>query len=458
MDFKEQFFKPLADIVQTGQDFKTGDKTYTTRHPKVAEIVFGRVCETDEDKSRQLTRLMEGLDPGFNSDARLLNGLCRGRVLAKQFSSIENARAIFDLAYRIAPNEAYIYQQNAILESSHKHGSLERAENAAEKARELDGNNHIYIHTLAEIARKRATTALSQVLRDQLRTRARTLLGEIRLKDSRKDVSYCKLLVDEVLDLATKIDDKARDHEVLSFDDKLSEATQRLSKAQADFPDEPEVAATEAYLWRELGNDPRAKAALLKAIKAKPRTAGIYARLARMFREQEDLPASIKTLEDALCHFPDDKQTHLQLALSKIAYEGQASTGVEANLRSSFTVGDNHYDGRFFLAEYLFWIGRTPEAQQLFDDLKRIAPVTYRTRPPLIDDEITSRMSSYSGTVANRKERFFFIKSGSFPESAFAFFNALKNAEYEDLENGQKVSMKLRFNREGPNAVEVNLI
>ena len=376
-DFEQDFFKPLADIVQTGYDFKTGDKTYATRHARVAEIVFGRVCETDDEKALQLTRLMEGLDPGFSSDARVLNSLCRGRSLSQQFSSIENARSIFELAHRVAPHEAYIYQQDAILESSHRFGSLDRAEELAEKARELDGNNHIYVHTLAEIARKKATTAKTPVLRDHLRSRARNLLGEIRLKDSRKDVSYCKLLVDEVLG---------------------------------------------------------------------------------MHREQGNLPSCIKTLEDALVHFPDDKQTHLQLALAKISYDGQPNASVEANLRSAFAIGDNNYDARFFLAEYLFWTGRTDDAQKIFDDLDRIAPSTYRTRSPRVDDEITSRLNGFSGTVVNRKERFFFIKSGSFPKPAFAFFDTLQDAEYEDLENGQKVSMKLRFNRQGPSAVGVKLI
>jgi cold shock CspA family protein len=111
-----------------------------------------------------------------------------------------------------------------------------------------------------------------------------------------------------------------------------------------------------------------------------------------------------------------------------------------------------------FFAEYLFWTGRTDEAQKLVDDLDRIAPATYRTRSPRVDDEITDKMNEFSGTVFNRKERFFFIKSGTFPKPAFAFFDTLQNAEYEDLENGQKVSMKLRFNRQGPCAVEVKLI
>lgn len=457
-DFEQDFFRPLADIVQTGHDFKTGDRTYMTRHSRVAEIVFGRVCETDEDKSLQLTRLMEGLDPGFSSDARVLNSLCKGRNLGQQFSNIENARAIFELAHRIAPQEAYLYQQDAILESSHRDGSLDRAEEFAEHAQELDGNNHIYVHTLAEIARKKASIAKTQVQRDHLRSRARNLLGEIRIKDSRKDVSYCKLLVDEVLELAGSIDDQTKDHEVVSFDDKLSETTSRLAKAQSDFPDEAEVAATEAFLWRELGNDDRARSALLKAIRAKPRTAGIYARLARMHREQGDLLSCIKILGDALAQFPDDKPTHLQLALAKIANGEQPGAEIESNLRSAFTIGDNNYDARYFLAEYLFWTGRTDDSQKLFDDLDRIAPATYRTRSPRTDDEITSRMNEFSGTVLNRKERFFFIKSGTFPKPAFAFFSALRNAEYEDIENGQKVSMKLRFNRQGPCATEVNLI
>ena len=181
VDFEDRFFEPLKGIVKVGTDGVTRDRSYKTRHPRVAEIVFGRVCLTDQDKSDQLCRILEGLDAGYSSDRRILTEICRGRTLAQKFDKIENAREIFEVAHRACPTEAFLYQQAAIMEYSGRNGSLDRAQRLAERARELDNNNHIYIHTLAEIARRMASEAGSQVRRDQLRNRARALLGEIWL-------------------------------------------------------------------------------------------------------------------------------------------------------------------------------------------------------------------------------------------------------------------------------------
>ena len=81
-DFKEKFFQPLTGIVKLGEDRYTGDRSYRTRHTKVAEIVFGQICLHDEEKTSQFCRILEGIDVGYSSDRRILVELCKGRKLA----------------------------------------------------------------------------------------------------------------------------------------------------------------------------------------------------------------------------------------------------------------------------------------------------------------------------------------------------------------------------------------
>ena len=85
-DFVEEFLLPLKDIVRIVSDHATRDKSYATRHARVAQMIFSSVCETDEDKSTQLARIIEGIDIGYSSDRRVLSGVCKGREIARNFS------------------------------------------------------------------------------------------------------------------------------------------------------------------------------------------------------------------------------------------------------------------------------------------------------------------------------------------------------------------------------------
>ena len=292
LDFEQRFFQPLAGIVKVGGGGVARDHFYKTRHSRVAEIVFHRVCLEEPEKESQLCRVVEGLDAGFSSNRRVLTEICKGRILGKTFNRIEHARRIFELAHAVCPTEAFLYQQAAILEYSGNGGSLERALELAEKARELDSNNHIYVHTIAEVTRRMVDEANSQVRKDQLRSRARALLGSIWLRDSRKDLSYCKLLVDETIELAGKLEEHSASHLALTLDEKLRETTERLSRGQQEFPQEAEFAEAEAALWRKLGETDRAATALGDAIRLRPRNSGAYVRLAGIQKRAAELHGS----------------------------------------------------------------------------------------------------------------------------------------------------------------------
>jgi hypothetical protein len=106
-DYEESFFARLAEIVKVETDPYSGDYCYKTRHARVAQLVFRTVCPDDASKSAQLRRIIEGFDVGYNSDKRALDDITKGRVLAEQFSSVEEVRAIYETAIRIAPRRFF---------------------------------------------------------------------------------------------------------------------------------------------------------------------------------------------------------------------------------------------------------------------------------------------------------------------------------------------------------------
>lgn len=455
-DFERDFFEPLRDIVRVCTDPFTGDRGYETRHSHVSRIVFGTSCSLDIEKAEQFSRIITGLDAGYSSDKRILEGICKGRALALQFSDIEYARDVFEAAFVAAPESAFLYQQAAILEYVHDAGSLDKAEELATTARSIDSTNHIYLHTLAEVARRKANQTSSRVRAEQLRSQSRAYLNEIWVKnDSRKDLTLCNLLVDESVEMLRWMSDEAKDHEIVEFDAKVDDAIVRLRRARQDFPGEAEFSAVEARLWQKLGDSELAQKALERAVLARPRNSGVFSRLAKLQRTTKGIDDSITTLDQALERFPGDKGIHLQLALTKLELSDPNIGEVEHHLRSSFGAGDHNFDAKFYLGEFLFWQGRVDEARSVFDDIDKRASAGFRTSAPASEDQVTSRLSNYVGSVESRKERFFFIRSGVYPTSIFAHLTSLKDLPYEDLEVGAVVGFRLRFTRKGPVAVAV---
>lgn len=452
-DFEERFFAPLRDIVNVVHDPYTGDKGYETRHSRVSNILFGVACPNDEEKARQLSRILMGLDAGFSSDKRVIESVCKGRTLARTFSHVEPARQVFEAALRILPNSAFLHQQAAMLEYLHQNGSLDHAQDLAESARALDDNNHIYIHTLAEVARRQANYAASKVLSERFRAQSRSYLNEIWLKDSRKDLSFCRLLIDEAVDLLRGLPEDAKDHELIEFDDKVDEAIDRLRRAQQDFPNEAEFPSAEGQLWQRLGESENATKAFKKAIAVRPRNSGAFARLSRIQKVGGSHTEAYQTLEKALEQFPNDKNVHLQIALLKFDMGVETAPEAEFHLKSSFGPGDHNFEARFLLAEFLFWAGRADESKKIFDEIDAKAPEKFRKQAPATDDVITSKLGEYAGTVKSPKDRFFFIRFGGYPAAIFSHMSSLVDVSFDELQVGSQVMFKLRFNRRGPVAV-----
>ncbi|WP_112312952.1 P-loop NTPase [Pseudogemmobacter bohemicus] len=449
-DFKSDFIKPLTDIVRVTDDRFTGDQGYETRHSHVAEIVFRAVCETDEARSVQLSRIVGGLDPGYSSDRRVLENICKGRNIAKSFSSIEHAREIFEIATAALPESAFLFQQAAILEMHHGKGSLDAAEELAQTARAIDQSNHIYVHTLAEVSRRKANVAVSQVRAEQLRAQSRRFLNEITINDPRKSLTFCNLLIDEVIDLLRAIPEDPKEYMIIEFDRKVAEAKERLDKARRDFPGEAEFPSAEGRLWQRLGDEGRAKRVLQQATSLKSQNAGVFLRLAQVQAAGGEVAISIDTLRSGLQRFTSDKQLHLALAMRLVEYNRTTSPEIEGHFGASYGVGDHAIDARFFHACYLFWAGKIEECRSLFDEVSARSGGDYRKRPNPEEGIIDQFIAQQTGSIASVRDDYFFIQSGCYPRQIFAHMSALNGIDISELSSGRQVRFLVRFNRRGP--------
>jgi tetratricopeptide (TPR) repeat protein len=454
-DYKDHFFAPLQDIVRVEQDRYSGDYCYKTRHSRVAAIVFRQVCADDAAKARQFKRLIEGLDVGYSSDRRALEEITRGRTLADAFGGASDVRAIYETAVAAAPKQSFLYQQWAIFESNHADGSLLEAERLAAIAHQLEPRSQSIIHSQAEIDRKRASAESSPLLKQSLRRRARNRLDELPNNDRFAVSSRCKILVDELEELNAALSDDAKPHESIYFAEKVKDTEGALIRAQQLHPDDADIIQIEARFRREMNEEDKALRALERAWGAGPRGSRTAIRIARIYDARGRSVDALKVIREALSRNPDDKLVHQAIAMHYLSQEGYERSLVEDHLRRSFSAEDQNYEDRFNFAQFMFLNGDVQDAVDLFDQINRRAPEGFRRMTPSKDNIFTSKLPRYSGVVERLRGRFLFVKSPRYPRDIFAHRSSSNPDVFDELAIGQEVNFRIRFNREGPNAVDI---
>ncbi len=456
-EFRTKFFDPLRNIVRVEQDPYSGDICYQTRHPRIATIVFRETCPDDESKAIQLKRIVESLDVGYSGDKRALEEICRGRSLSKTFGSIGEARAVYESALIAAPEQAFLYQQWALLEANHQEGCLTEADRLAATARKLDPHNKTIIHTQAEIDRKRANEESSELLKDSLRRRARARLNEMPTNDSFAAASRCKLLVDELVELAGKVDASGASHEAVSYADKVKATEVAILRAQQSFPEDPDIDQVEARFREEVDQQDKALRALEQAWAAGARGSGTAIKIARMYDVRSRSSDAQRILGEALTRSPDDKAAHHAMAIHLMNGSPPDLEMAEEHLRQSYSKGDRNFENRFDLAQLLFMRGNIADCQELFEEINRNAPADFRRMTTRSDNVFTKNLPLKSGTITTIRPGFIFVHSFAYPSDIFGSRSMSSADVFDDLMIGDEVNFRIRFNREGPTAVDVKL-
>jgi len=456
-DFQAQFLEPLRSIVRVEKDPYSGDLCYKTRHSRVAAIVFRETCPDDQSKTTQLKRIVEGLDVGYSVDKRALEEICRGRSLADAFASIDQARQVYEAAITAAPKQAFLYQQWALLEAHHREGSLADADRLAGEAHDLEPRNKTIIHTQAEIDRKRASAEESELLKDSLRRRARERLNEMPANDRFAVSSRLKLLVDEVVDLANKADATESQHDAVAYAEKVKATEGAILRAQQNFPEDADIDQVEARFRHEVDEEDKALRALEQALAAGARGSGTAIKVARLYDARGRSSEAFKTLQAALGRSPDDRPTHHAMAIHLMNGEAPDLTQVEDHLGRSFSRGDRNYESRFDLAQLLFLSGKIEACQTLFAEIDQGAPDDFRRATPRADNVFTKKLNRQSGRITSLRPGYAFLRSSAYPSDLFAHRSMSDADVFDELMIGDEVNFKIRFNRQGPTAVDMQL-
>lgn len=455
-DFEAEFFEPLETLILTEKHPTIQDHVYKARHSRVAEMVFNRVCDSDFLRAEQFKRMLEGIDIGYASDLSALSGMVRGRSIAEALEDEVLAREVYDAAENAAPGAAFVFQQQAIFEYTHPRGNLVLATEAAERARGLAPENGSIIHTQAEVARRSAQLGQTDYQRMGLRRIARKFAQEMPATNDRFSLSIKgKILVDEVEELVTKVDESAPDWKTEELTEKVNEAQRSLFQALQLYPDEPDLLQTDARFRALLGHEAKAIELLERAWRKKPKGSGVAIRLGKVFRERGEREREIAILREALDRDPNDKSAHLELARSLFIQDDFGDRGAaKRHLQLSYVRGDRNLVARFLHASLLYCEGSYDKAMPLFGELEKSKSDT-KLRLSESEDWILDSGKNRAGRLVNKLATYSFINLPGAPKNIYAPEHRSYPDNWDALRNLTEVAFDLDFNRKGPLAINV---
>lgn len=453
--FRTEFIQPLEKIIHVVQDRRSGNIYYRCRHQHVAEILFNRVLAKEEEKFDLLVKLIREINIDYSSDLEVFSRVIRGRNIAKTFSDYSLGRLFYDHVQEVLPYDSFVLHQLAVFEMQHSGGSLAGAEKAAAQAFELNSTSRSIKHTQAEIARKMALKTNDSLRKRTLRRVVREKIGGNTSRFSKYEYStYARLAIDEFRELLDSLNaDDSTQHEIVF--DLVKEIQILIQRSLQSYPEDATLLTIESSFKDLLNQKEQALQILERAFKLNPRQDWLAVRLSKRYCDSGDISNAERVLKECLNHNPSSKIAHFEIG--RILSEYRDPNAV-AHLRSSFTLGDNNYEGQFWCARELFLRKRFDEAKKLFNDLHERAPSGFRRRGGgRTSVKQGGKVIEYKGSVIRKEEDYAFLKFSEFPENIFAFRGESDSEEWDKLHRNANVKCALAFSRRGPRAMSIRL-
>jgi hypothetical protein len=213
----------------------------------------------------------------------------------------------------------------------------------------------------------------------------------------------------------------------------------------------------EATLRELLDQDQRAEAALEKAFNLNHRQDWLAVQLARRYARAGNDGKAINLLNVCLAKNPSSKTAHLEMAKLLMRKDPTAPIIVD-HLKSSFSLGDDHFEGQFWYARELFVRGAIEVSKELFSSLDQRAPSKYRK---LAGGELLNSDGSIrelSGQAIRKEEGYAFVRFNGISEDVFASRADSADGEWNKLAAFKAVEGRLAFTRRGPRAVRIRSV
>lgn len=451
--FKEKLFKPLEYVVFDEMDYKINNYVYSTRHPYIAQIVFELILKDQQERYDEYISILKSIDIDFRSDWFAFLDIVNAKNLNEIFSDPKKIANIYDLANDINPNDPKLLQQKGIFQMISTSGSLYKSYEHLKEAHVLDPKDIRILHSLAELALKRAEKSTIKLETNQFLDESKKLCKKILNGRKGYIFSYHTLLKIDLYNFREALNDnseKAAEKYIKSFEKTLADAKQIV-------PNEPFILETEAKLKELLDEKPNAIEILNKAYEINNGSPFIAIRFAKLLDSSNKTKEALECLKTTLKLNPSDKNINYLIAQYHEKLHPDDHEDITHYYRRSFTKNDINYNAQFRYARALYLKGEKEESKTVFEDLSkvRLSPRIKNTATGIMMD-IKNKVLPFTGKIVSLESNFAFVKVDKIGEDIFMYRDRKIN-DWIDYRINSKLKFNIAFNYKGPTIVNPRL-
>lgn len=452
LEFKEKLFLPLENIVFTQMNEKIRDFEFRSRHSHIAEIVFERVLTQPQDRFDEYMRIINAIDVDYYSDQEAFKGITNARELLRLFRDPDMIRQIYASALDRDDDNPMLLQQNAIFEMNSPGGNLSKANELLVKANKQAPYLKPIIHSLSELARKKADKTDNLLEKQKYISQSKKLSQDLIAggnSSAHPYITLIKLELEELEELITSEMDE------VSIGKKTKEIESLISTTLQYFPDDAHVRDSESRFCDLINQHDRALKALEKAFSINKRNSFIASRLAKVYQSIGEEDKAVNTLSECLDANQNDKLINFQLAtfLEKKADHNRSE--IRHLLRRSFTDGDNNYIAQFWYARHIYIDGDIEESLRIFQRLGNLnvdSNIKHLPRGVILENNIAKK---FSGSVLNVETSYAYVIRDGLQDKIYAYAGQTEPSEWNLLRYHRRVNFNMGFNYYGPIIINI---
>jgi tetratricopeptide (TPR) repeat protein/cold shock CspA family protein len=452
-EFKERLFSPLEFIVFASENPNIRDFEYRSRHQLIAEMVFARVLQNDQDKFDEYIKVIDALDIDYKSDRDAFNSLMKARQLLSLFRNPQMVRQLYEAAKQMDSNNPILLQQEAIFEMYSTDGSLDKASSLLQTAHNMAAWSQQISHSLSVLALRKAAKAKSDLEKNKYRQESRSIAEGLTKRGIVSAYPFQTLIqidIDELTELIEGEDES-------SIQRKVKELEEKITRGLQIFPDDEFILASEAKFCSLINQNEKALKALEKAFAINKRSPYIASRLSRMYESQKNITKGIEVLKECLDSNPSEKSINFKLAMLLQDIPDTNKAEIKLHLKRSFTDGDNNFLAQFWYARCLYIDGDFEEALKIFAVL-RGANIDERVKQTLRGMIYENGVPVvFTGTIRKIEASYGFIVRDRYQDSVFIHKDACDEEVWDSLHLQKRVKFFLTFNYKGPQADNLTL-
>ena len=443
----DRVLSPTEKIIISRSPLSGDDTYYTTRHPRIAEILVDRKLISDRRRLDYYSDIVRQLDLGYSSDKSAFRRLTRtnNKQMLRDFESGSDRRDLMEQLIARDPDDPFALQHAAMMELDQR--NLKSAKRYLDKALQIVPHNSAILDTKGLLYLKMADETTNALLREEYLDSAEQIFSRNIQKEPTAPFGYLHR-ADTYLAWSRASADKLR---------YLSLAHESLVEGIARCPQNTMLLQRQAELVQSVDKDiDRAREIFDEILEKRPGDTSSRFLAAQLAIQKQDPGSALSILVDGLRFDSTDPRLHFEVADLMAKSGGYDFERVKGHFDAALLGSIRELRPRLAYGAYLFLHEKYAESSAVFDEVSSLDLGRRRSKSTFGFDYgwLPKRLDGKVAVLTHSYGRIDFNKGAV---SIYFSRRDIRKPSAPVLQVGSVVSFDLRFNDRGPIAVGIDI-